>query len=100
MVVDGITLPCSRQGCGKPSRRKMKYCSASCRAKASHAKNYVKRGAAVAFVPKPRDPAKRAERDRWRRLLNEIKGHMSYEEAREWVRFSVVEKLVSREQQA
>jgi hypothetical protein len=79
-------------GCGRQAKGKGRYCSDSCRAKASHKRNYVK------VKPRPPysgpvcwcgDPAKfedsgrpkcgnhalghRSERDRWRKLVKELR---------------------------
>jgi hypothetical protein len=40
MTVDGVRTQCAFSGCVKPSRGDSKYCSGSCRAKASHARRY------------------------------------------------------------
>lgn len=95
MVVEGKVVQCARTGCTANSRGNSSYCSDSCRAKASHQRNYIKRGA-VAFDPKPRDPVKRADQDRWRRLVNQMKSNLTFEEARECVRLAVANKLVSQ----
>jgi len=64
-----------------------RYCQAKCRTAAWTAER-------VQFKAAPRDRVKRQERDRWRRLMNDLKGCMTYEVAREWVRLGRADKLV------
>lgn len=43
---------------------------------------------------------RRAEKERWRKVLKEIQNNLTLEEARECVRMAVANKLVSQEQGA
>lgn len=104
-------MNCANDGCSKAAVGKSRYCSDSCRAKASHARNYVKVRASKYDGPrcwcgrparypengKPKcgnhNLARRAEKARWRRLLKELQDHFTIEEARECVRLAIASKL-------
>jgi len=70
-----------------------RFCQAKCRTAAWTAGRVqfkVKDGYRIT----PEEKARRAERARWSRLLNNLKGHMTYEEAKEWVRLGLADKMV------
>jgi hypothetical protein len=112
MVADGKVLPCLREGCTSLSTGKSRYCSDSCRAKASHARLY-KRVKPVQSWTGPRcwcgKPAKfedhgrpkcgnhalghRADKERWRRLTQEMQ-ELGYERAKEVIRLARAEQAV------
>lgn len=116
---DGAVISlCSRAGCVNPTKGKGRYCSDSCRAKASHTRNFKR------ITPKPYDGPKcwcgkpgrfedngrpkcgnhavqrRAQKDRWRKIFKEMQSQLTIEEARECVRLAVTNKLVFQEQAA
>ena len=108
MTRDGVPLPCY---CGKPSTGNSRYCCDSCRAKASHARNYVRKRKSVLWtgplcacgLPGRYDGKcgnhnneRRRLKAQWRRVLKELQAHLTVEEAREWARLAIADKLVKQ----
>jgi hypothetical protein len=101
---------CSRIGCTANAKGKSRYCSDSCRAKASHARLY-KRIKVVQVWTGPlchcgrparfdgfcgnHNNERRAEKARWRKLLKEMQAHFTADEAAERVRLMVADLVVS-----
>lgn len=104
MVQDGRVLPCARKGCKSESRGKGRFCSDSCRAKASHARNFVRVkeskpsrwNGPVCWCGRPgrfeeaggsrcgnHASQRRAEKDRWRKLFRELQSRFTLEQLRE-----------------
>lgn len=99
-----ITL-CGAPGCIKAAKGKGRYCSDSCRAKASHARNYVRVkpkaqapawdgpacwcGKPARFVdggrPKCGNHAtqRRTENERWRKIFRQLRDGFTIEQVRE-----------------
>ena len=106
MDQDGKTLQCARTGCGRLSVGRGRYCSDSCRAKASHARNYVrvkppkpsKWDGPLCWCGRPgrypesgrpkcgnHNGGRRAEKAKWRKLFRQLQDKYTIEEVRRFL---------------